>query len=200
MEETFTNLYETCGWGSNNMKEYSGSSGSGSTIWFNENTYVPFLRTFIINNGVKNIVDLGCGDFVCGHLLYKNLDVNYTGYDAYKKVVEYNTKKCDNSKFNFKHLDFCNKKEEIIAGDLCIIKDVLQHWSLKNIYKLLDFLVYTKRFKYILITNCCNQLVDNTDIPDGSWRELGSKYFPLKKYEPIVLYKYHTKEVSLIKV
>ena len=83
---------------------------------------------------------------------------------------------------------------------MCIIKDVLQHWSLKNIYKLLDFLVYTKRFKYILITNCCNQLVDNTDIPDGSWRELGSKYFPLKKYEPIVLYKYHTKEVCLIKV
>ena len=76
----------------------------------------------------------------------------------------------------------------------------LFHRSVKNIYTFLDFLVYNKKFKYILITNCANQTIDNTDINDGSWRELNSRHFPLRKYQPIVLYKYHTKEVSLIKV
>ena len=200
MEETFTNLYEGCGWGNNNMKEYAGSSGGGSTVWFNENTYVPFLKKFIINNNIKNVVDLGCGDFVCGPLIYDNLNIKYTGYDAYKKVIDYNSNKMDPIKYKFLHLDFCNKKEDIIDGELCILKDVLQHWSLKNIYNFLDYLVYNKKFKYILITNCANQIEDNNDIVDGKWRELNSKYFPLKKYQPIVLYKYHTKEVSLIKV
>jgi len=200
MEKTFTNLYEGCGWGNNNMKEYSGSSGGGSTIQFNGNTYVPFLRNFIINNNIKNVVDLGCGDFVCGNLIYDSLNIKYTGYDAYKKVVDYNSTRMDNSKYKFLHLDFCNKKEDIIDGELCILKDVLQHWSLKNIYNLLDYLVYNKKFKYILITNCSNQIEDNIDVGDGGWRQLNSRHFPLRKYQPIVLYKYHTKEVSLIKV
>jgi hypothetical protein len=36
---------------------------------------------------------------------------------------------------------FLNKKEDIIGGDLCILKDILCHWKLNNIYTLLDYLV-----------------------------------------------------------
>jgi DNA repair protein RadD len=35
-------------------------------------------------------------------------------------------------------------------GDLCILKDVLQHWSTENIVTLLDYLVSNKKFKYLV--------------------------------------------------
>jgi hypothetical protein len=198
MENVFTNVYETKLWGNNNATEYEGSSGGGSDVDYNKNTYVPFLKQFIINQNVKNVVDLGCGDFRCGKLIYDDLDVKYTGYDAYKKVIEYNTTQHALPKYSFFHLDFCNNKESIVDGDLCILKDVVQHWSLTNIYTFLDYLVACKKFKYILICNCCNQTNDNPDINDGDGRPLSCNYFPLKKYNPFKLFNYHTKEVSVI--
>lgn len=45
----FTNIYQTNEWGNNNNNNYQGSSGEGSSIEFNYNTYIPFLKTFIKN-------------------------------------------------------------------------------------------------------------------------------------------------------
>jgi len=200
MEKCFTNVYENKSWGNNHIAEYSGSSGCGSTLNYNANTYVPFLKKFITDNNIKNIVDLGCGDFICGKIIYDNLDILYTGYDTYKKVIDYNSKKYSLPKYSFIHLDFCNNKENIINGELCILKDVIQHWSLDNIYTFLDYLVEKKKFKYILICNCCNQTQDNTDIVNGKFRQLSCDYLPLKKYNPKKLYNYHSKEISVIEI
>jgi hypothetical protein len=201
MESVFTYIYEKQIWGNNNSNsEYNGSSGGGSTVDFNKEKYIPFLKKFIIDNNIKNIVDLGCGDFLCGKLLYDDLDISYTGYDTYKKIIDYNSKYYLLPKYKFIHLEFLKEKELIINGDLCILKDVLQHWSLKNIYELLDYLVETKKFKYILICNCCGQNMDNTDILDGDGRGLSCNYFPLKKYNIKKIFNYNTKEVSIIEL
>lgn len=198
MEKTFTNIYENNVWGSNNLIEYKGSSGGGSSIELNKNTYVPFLKKFILDNNIKSVVDLGCGDFQCGLLIYDDLDIIYTGYDTYEKVIEYNSKNHTLPKYAFLHSDIFNEKENIIHGDLCILKDVLQHWSLEYIYEFLDYFMKKKQFKYILITNCCDQIQDNTDIDIGEWRNLSSSYLPLKKYNPKKLYNYSTKETCVI--
>ena len=200
MEQVFTNVYEKKLWGDNNIVEYNGSSGEGSDINYNKITYVPFLKKFINDNNIKTVVDLGCGDFKCGNLIYDDLDILYTGYDAYKKVVEYNSSQFSLPKYSFIHLDFCNNKETIIEGELCILKDVIQHWSLKNIYNFLDYLIEHKKFKYILICNCCNQTTDNTDIKDGDFRCLSCDYLPLKKYNPTKIFNYQSKEVSFIQI
>ena len=200
METVFTNVYENKTWGDNGIKEYNGSSGGGSTIEYNIDNYIPFLKKFIKDNDILNIVDLGCGDFKCGKLIYDDLDIFYTGYDAYNKIIDYNSKKHSLPKYSFIHLDFCNSKESIINGDLCILKDVIQHWFLDNIYTFLDYLVNHKKFKYILICNCCNQKCDNTDIKNGDFRELSCKYLPLIKYNPRKLYNFHSKEISVIKL
>lgn len=200
MEKIFTNIYEKNIWGNNNNTAYSGSSGGGSDIDYNKNTYIPFLKNFIIDHNIKNIVDLGCGDFRCGPLVYDDLDISYTGYDVYEKLINYNKKQNLLSKYSFIHLDFCTYKENIISGDLCILKDVLQHWSLDNIYLFLDYLVENKKFNYILICNCCNQIEHNTNIDDGEGRPLSCEYFPLKKYNPIKLYNYNSKEICLIEI
>jgi hypothetical protein len=197
MEEIFTNIYENKVWGDNYNLEYKGSSGGGSDIDYNKNTYIPFLKKIINENNIKNVVDLGCGDFKCGKLIYDDLDIKYIGYDAYKKVIDYNSKHYLLPKYSFVHLDFFNKKEQIINGELCILKDVLQHWKTEEIYIFLDYLVINKLFKYILICNCCNQNIDNPK-NDGRSTPLSINYFPLKKYNPLKLFNYNTKEVSII--
>lgn len=200
MEKTFTMIYEKNIWGDNKNNNYKGSSGSGSNLNYNKNTYIPFLQKFINDNNIKTVVDLGCGDFICGPSIYNNLDILYTGYDVYKNVIKNNSKNNSTTKYEFIHLDFYNNKEKIKDGELCILKDVLQHWSLDKINIFLQYIIESKKFKYILITNCCNQLTDNTDILVGEFRHLSCDFFPLKKYNPIKLYNYDTKEVSLIQL
>jgi hypothetical protein len=200
MEKTFTYIYEEQVWGNNNNNEYNGSSGSGSSINYNKDSYIPFLQNFIKNNNIKSIVDLGCGDFICGSLIYGDLDVSYTGYDIYKKIIDYNSKTKSSSKYNFEHLDFYNNKENIKNSELFILKDVIQHWSLYNINNFLSYLIDNKKCKYILICNCCNQTKDNTNIATGDFRPLSCEFLPLKKYNPVKIYNYDTKEISVIEI
>lgn len=200
MEQIFTKVYENKVWGNNNISGYNGSSGGGSDIHYNKNSYIPVVKKFIIDKNISQVADLGCGDFRCGPLLYDDLDIRYTGYDTYKKVIEYNSTIYALPKYSFNHLDFYNNKESIQNGELCILKDVLQHWPLENIYTFLDYIVDNKKFKYILICNCSYQQQDNTNITLGGFRPLSCNYFPLKKYNATKIYKYDTKEVSIIEL
>ena len=74
MEGLFTEIYEISWWGDNKNPEYKGSSGGGSDVEYNINTYVPFLKKFITENNIKSVIDLGCGDFRCGPFIYNDLD------------------------------------------------------------------------------------------------------------------------------
>lgn len=199
MEVFFTNVYNNNIWNYNKDNDGSSLSGGGSDIEFNKDTYIPFLKKYILNNNIKTIVDLGCGDFKCGNLIYNDLDIIYTGYDIYKKIIDNNLLQYSLPKYNFIYLDFYNNKENIIKGDLCILKDVIQHWKMEEIYIFLDYIVENKLFKYILICNCCNQSCDNPNNDDRS-TPLSINFYPLKKYNPIKLYNYHTKEVSVISI
>ena len=89
MEEVFTHIYENNEWGNNININYNGSSGPGSDIDFNKNTFIPLLKKFIIDNDIKTVIDLGCGDFRCGSLTYDELNITYTGYDVYKKMIDH---------------------------------------------------------------------------------------------------------------
>ena len=199
MNGVFTNIYETGVWGNNHSKYYSGSSGSGSDVNCNKE-YIEILRKLINDNKINSVVDLGCGDFRIGRLLYGDLDIRYTGYDTYKKVIDYHLTQYSQPKYTFKHLDFYTNKESIKDGDMCILKDVLQHWSTEQIYVFMDYLIESKKFKYILLVNCCNQQVNDESCETGGWRQLTCNLFPLKKYNAVKIGNYSTKEISIIRV
>lgn len=198
MEQVFTKVYETKLWGNNHLEEYTGSSGQGSSVEFNMDCYIPFLKTFITEKKIETVADLGCGDFRCGKAIYDDLNVAYTGYDAYKKVIDYNKTQHETPKYSFTHLDFFNYKEHIAPAELCILKDVIQHWALHSIYTFLDYLVEQKKFKYILICNCGRQTEDNPNIETGDYRHLSCDYLPLKKYNAVKTFEFKGKEVSVI--
>ena len=200
--DIFTEIYNNNTWGTNICDEYKGNSGGGSNPIINITTYVPFLQNFIKNNYILSVVDLGCGDFRVSKEIYSKLQyINYCGYDIYTDMIKCHKMNIIGSNFTFECMDFYKYKENIHCGDLCILKDVLQHWKNEDIYCFLDYLITSKKFKYILICNCGNQTVDHNDILEtGKWRELSCDYFPLKKYNPKVVYKYSTKEVCLIDI
>jgi len=195
----FTKIYEEGYWGSNGKSHasYTGSSGPGSSISYNIDSYIPFVRKFIRENKISKVVDLGHGDWQSSHLIYDGLDVSYVGYDAYEKICRYNSKKYP--AYTFIYCDFVKDIALVEKGDLFIIKDVLQHLCNRDIVDTLSYLINNKRFKYILITNCCEQEIDDEDIVNGGWRQLSVLKSPLSIFKPVILLKYHTKEVSLIR-
>ena len=206
--DAFTVVYEKNIWGDNNDPNYKGSSGTGSDIKYNSKTYVPFLQHFIKKYKIKNVVDLGSGDFLVGLLIYDKMGVNYTGYDAYKKLVDYNNKKYEGyGMYKFIHSDFreVGEREKIVPAELCILKDVVQHWPTADIIAFLDYLIESKKYKYILLCNCFtgnpeNTATHRTDIKPGQFSSLSSTTYPLNKYNVEVVYTWDTKEVSIITV
>ena len=193
----FSQKYEYCEWGNNKNNKYKGSSGGGSSITFNEK-YISFLRNFIDQNNIKKVVDLGCGDQQSSYLIYENKDIQYYGYDAYKKIIINNQENYPN--YIFKHIDILNQIDLIEDNcDLFILKDVIQHWTCNEINFFMDELLKTKKFKYILINNSCAQKYDNQDEPYRS-TPLSIKYQPLKKYNFEFLFNYNDKEVSLLTI
>ncbi len=199
MEDIFTKIYENKIWGDNQNNYYSGSSGGGSCIKNNEE-YIKILKNIIKEYNIRNIVDLGCGDFQMGRLIYDDINVLYTGYDTYKKIIDYHIPLYPEPKYTFEHLDFFTNKDSIVEGDMCILKDVLQHWEINEIYTFMDYLIESKKFKYILLVNCCNQIIDNQNLDRTRWRPLSCNFLPLKKYNAIKIDSYDTKEISIIKV
>ena len=153
-------IYEQSIWGDNSIDNYRGGSGNGSDLSYNLTTYVPFLNSFIKGHGITTVADLGCGDFLCGPYIYDDLNIEYTGYDTYSKVIEHN----QSDKYRFVHLDIFNEWSQIKPADVCILKDVLQHWRTADIYTFLDAIALSKKFKYILICNCCDQEANNVDL------------------------------------
>ena len=134
------------------------------------------------------------------------MGVNYTGYDAYKTLVDFNNKKYEGyGDYKFIHSDFraLGEREKIVPAELCILKDVVQHWPTADIIDFIDYLVESKKFKYILLINCFtgnpeNNATHRTDIKPGEFSALSSKTYPLNKYNLEVIYTWDTKEVSLL--
>jgi hypothetical protein len=191
--QEFTKIYNTNYW----IK----GSGAGSYI---ENTiiYNKFIIEFIKKNNINSITDIGCGDWQSSYLIYQNFDnIDYIGLDCVNSIIEKN--KENHPKYKFYTLDILSNVDLIKDRDLYIIKDVLQHWKLKDIYDFLDKLV-KKNFKYIIITNNGNQSYDNLELNAyiGNGRGLNSNFFPLKKYNAELLLEYfggENKHMCIIK-
>lgn len=193
----FTEIYEKEKWGKTDHEDFKGSPGKLSEVDYSIGSYIPFMKRFLQVNNIKRVVDIGCGNFEWAAPIYEDFPgIHYHGIEAYGDLVKHNQHLFPGKTFT--HLDALHQKEKLPTADLCILKDVLQHWSNQDIYTFLDYLVKTKKFKIILIVNCCRQVKDDTDIATGGFRELDAGHLPLKKYNIQKIYNYITKEVSLI--
>ena len=131
----------------NLWKNEESVSGEGSTLKCSD-MYLLFLKQFVTNNDIKNILDLGCGDFnLMKHFNYE--DIKYVGVDLVNELIEKNN--INYGKHNIKFLNrMIHNYEFEEKYDLIICKDVLQHWSIENV---ITFLKLIKNYKYCLLIN-----------------------------------------------
>lgn len=123
----------------NRYKANISASGVGSYGVY-ANYKAQIINTFIIENNIKNMCELGCGD---GNQLSLFIPITYYGYDISSEVVEYNKKRF-NDKKHFFSTDF--KEFNLAFFDLTLSLDVIFHLIedevyyeyMKNLFELSD--------------------------------------------------------------
>ena len=159
--ETFGEIYEKNVWGGEKGEFYSGD-GSGERY---ATIYAETIRKFIAENKIKRVVDLGCGDFRVASKFVSDA-FNYTGCDVVFSLVKHLNENYKSERVEFKCVNII--EDELPDGDLCLIRQVLQHLSNAEIKQVLE---NARKYKYLIVTehypNEKNEFVPNLDIPHG---------------------------------
>ena len=162
VKEVFTDIYENNEWGGRG-NEYSSGPGSSEHHAF---VYAEAVKAFIVDRGVTTVVDLGCGDFVVGRKLQME-GVKYIGVDIVEDLIERNERHYADASTMFLCKDIIS--DELPEGDLCLIRQVLQHLSNSEIASILS---KVKQYSHVMITEhyppAEAKYVANRDKPHGS--------------------------------
>lgn len=145
-EEVFSEIYEKGMWGGS-ADDYC--SGSGTVHKEIADSYVTALEKLAgeLKFSELRAVDLGCGDMRIGRRIAPLFE-SYLGIDIVKKLVDHHNEKLATDSISFAHLDIV--EDELPDGDLCLIREVLQHLSNKQIQRILEKV--RNKYKYVLIT------------------------------------------------
>jgi 2-polyprenyl-3-methyl-5-hydroxy-6-metoxy-1,4-benzoquinol methylase len=144
VRETFAHIYRSQAWGS--LPDRPFCSGDGSIREEAIEPYIGLVRRFIEERALKSVVDLGCGDFGVGSRLIRP-GLRYTGVDVVPDLIRYNHEHFASDQVEFRCLDMI--VDDLPPGDLCLVRQVLQHLSNDQILKTLISLT---RYRYILAT------------------------------------------------
>ncbi|MBL9162283.1 MAG: class I SAM-dependent methyltransferase [Planctomycetaceae bacterium] len=174
MEFVFSRIYRDHAWGGVSR------SGPGSDLQHLE-TYLAILQACLRRPDVNRVVDIGCGDWAASSAIDWS-GVEYLGIEVVPELVQQLTTTYGSRQVAFQCADALEAKD--LAADLCVVKEVLQHWSNDSVHRFLSTL---KNYKFALITNdqhcqvwgenetCCTLLEQadlNADIEDGAYRPL----------------------------
>lgn len=160
-EQVFSRIYSQGLWGS---AADTFHSGSGSTE-AHAIEYVRMLEAYVAEHSIHSVVDLGCGDFTIGQRIAA-LGVDYTGVDVVPALIQHHTERYASAKVRFARLDIV--ADPLPQGDLCLIRQVLQHLSNEQILRILPRL---SQYEHVLITEHYPgrgaHVVPNLDKPQG---------------------------------
>lgn len=144
-EEVFTKIYEQNAWGGT-PGEFC--SGTGSDDEHVVAAYVAAVSDAAARERFQGLsfVDLGCGDFRVGRQLMP-LCSSYVGVDVVRPLVRRNQEKYGSATTRFVHLDIAD--DALPDGDVCLVRQVLQHLSNRQIANVLRKL---DKYRWVLIT------------------------------------------------
>ena len=159
-EDVFTRIYMKNKWGGDKGEFCSGDGTRNSEL---VQEYVSLISAFAKKENFYDakFVDLGCGDFFVGEKL-ASISSSYVGVDIVKTVVMENTKKYGCEEIEFRHMNII--EESLPEGDVCFLRQVLQHLSNDQILAILKKL---EIYKWVFITEHYptpnNDIVPNID-------------------------------------
>jgi Methyltransferase domain len=159
----FSEVYATNVWGGESGGFYS---GGGSDDEFAE-PYCAYLNGFLARLDAEPLVlvDLGCGDFRVGRRLLSPR-VRYLGIDVVPSLIDFNEQTYGDEGVSFECLDVT--QDALPDGDVCLVRQVLQHLSNAEIR---DVLGRLEKYSHVLVTEHYfrndAELIRNLDKPHG---------------------------------
>jgi Methyltransferase domain len=162
VKDAFAEIYNSGFWGTREGARFC--SGEGSSREDLVNPYCAEVEKFIDSHHIQNLVDLGCGDFNVGSRLRTHVGT-YTGVDVVPALIEYNQKQFGDKDVAFKCLNIID--DDLPEGDLCLIRQVLQHLSNAQIELVLPKLA---RYEFVIVTEHVYEgpgFKPNMDKPQG---------------------------------
>jgi SAM-dependent methyltransferase len=144
--EVFSEVYAKGIWGG---PAGSLCSGGGSDEEFAE-PYCRHIQQFVAARGDAGvtIVDLGCGDFRVGERLIRYVpESRYIGVDIVPGLIERNRTDYSTDRVSFVCRDIID--DELPQGDICLLRQVLQHLSNAEIASILRKLAV---YRHVFIT------------------------------------------------
>jgi hypothetical protein len=134
----FSRIYERNLWGGDQRSKYYSGIGSRGDVAV---TYVKYLSALLDQHASSlgkriRVVDLGCGDFEIGKQLVANVqNMHYIGCDIVPALIAHHTTAFGSARVEFRSIDIV--ADDLPAGDICLIRQVLQHLSNSEIKRVL---------------------------------------------------------------
>jgi SAM-dependent methyltransferase len=158
-QEIFEDIYRRKLWGGRRAFWRKFHSGSGSV---NEKIIGPYVEAVLPIIQGKDVVDIGCGDFMVGRRLASSCR-SYVGCDIARSLIEYNRKKFG---LDFRVVDAINDK--LPDGEIVLIRQVLQHLSNSEVAAILPKL---PKYKCAIVTEHLpgsSDFIPNVNKPTGA--------------------------------
>lgn len=173
--------------------DHSRGSGPGSEPDYTAG-YREFLATFLRENNIRSVLDLGCGNWRSTQLIDWT-GIDYLGVDFIHKIIARNRRLHGAANIKFAQGDV--RAFDIPTVDLVIAKDVLQHWPTAEVVSFLSRLRESSA-KMALLVNCANDdgHPRNRDIALGLFRPIHLNDPPFSSQLEEV-YAFHSKKVLL---
>ena len=128
---------------------FSGVGSHGGPAAAYIDAMVPIISVHLSDCGRQpKIIDLGCGDFSVGSRLIERLPrLQYVGCDVVPEIVEHNQKQYGSNLVQFQALDIVS--EDLPDGDICLVRQVFQHLSNRDIACVLPKL---QKYRFVYVT------------------------------------------------
>jgi hypothetical protein len=154
VRKVFAEIYRRRLWGlATDGRPYY--SGPGSEI-IAADSYVKSIRGLMALYHTTCLVDLGCGDFRVGASLVQP-GICYHGVDIVDDVIRFNQKHFAARNITFSCRDIIT--DGLPAGDMCLVRQVLQHLSNSQVLRILE---KCEQYPYVVVT-------EHLPGPPGSW-------------------------------
>jgi hypothetical protein len=177
----FDHIYKTRYWGDRESVSGPGSS-LVQTLQVREN-----IPTIMKKFSIKKIFDAPCGDLNWMHKIADQLGADYVGGDIVQAVVDAASSRLNNP--SAKLIKFDIVTEEFPDADMWICRDVLFHFSYKNIKRTLKNFERSK-VSYVLVTSHIGTEIKNRPIVTGDFRQLNLFLPPFKLTDSDVMYRF----------
>jgi SAM-dependent methyltransferase len=139
----FQRAYREARWGGEGTDFHSGPGSTGAAA----ERYAELIKNFIARHDIRSVVDLGCGDFQVARR-FTGDHVDYTGIDVVDELVALNNHRYLSERIRFAALDIT--QDPLPDGELCLIREVLQHLSNAEISQVLSAVT---KYRYVIYSD-----------------------------------------------